>query len=345
MKGWSHYLTPEFRTADLSVSQALTGVPRLSPEQWGVTGPVVRWLVVSRASVLIMTLFAVALGGLFALSSGAFDLGLWLLCVLGSLLAHATNNQLNDFTDSIRGIDTDNYFRRQYGTHALEDGLLDRNGLRRYIIATGSAALFTGLLIVWLAGPAILIPAAIGSFFLIFYTYPLKQYGLGEIAVLFVWGPLLAGGTYQAVVGFWDWGVALAGTLYGLGPTAVVFGKHIDKIDFDRVKGVQTLAVRLGSRRSRYLVVAMVVMQYLGVVGLVLHGQLRWTVLLVLAALPAALRMVGTFHDEAPQDRPEHYPESVWPLWFSAAAFAHTRVFGFLFLIGVFSGVFVDSLW
>lgn len=339
-----HRLNAEIRTAGLSVFQVLTGVPRLSAEQWAGIGPIVRWLVISRASVLVMTLIAVMLGGLFALSSGVFDLQVWLLCVMGSLLAHATNNQLNDFTDSVRGIDSDNYFRRQYGTHALEEGLINRQGLLRCIIATGSAALFVGLVIVWLAGIAILIPLAIGSFFLVFYTYPLKQYGLGEIAVLFVWGPLLTGGTFLAVAGLWDWGVALAGTVNGLGPTAVVFGKHIDKIEFDRMKGVRTMPVRLGPRLSRNLVVVMVAMQYIGVVGLAWNGQLRWTALSALAAIPAALRMVGTFRREAPDIRPENYPESVWPLWFSAAAFIHTRIFGLLFLSGVFIGEFADLL-
>jgi len=76
------------------------------------------------------------MGGLLALLSGNVDVTLWSLCLIGSLLAHATNNQLNELTDSVRGIDAGNYFRRQYGTHALEDGLLDRDGLLRYIAAT-----------------------------------------------------------------------------------------------------------------------------------------------------------------------------------------------------------------
>ena len=57
-----------------------------------------------------------------ALLDGAFQFVPWFLCTLGLLLAHATNNLLNDYTDSRRGIDSGNYFRNQYGAHVLEDG-------------------------------------------------------------------------------------------------------------------------------------------------------------------------------------------------------------------------------
>lgn len=33
-----------------------------------------------------------------------------------------------------------------------------------------------------------------GAFFLLFYTWPLKYYGLGEVSVFIVWGVLMVGG-------------------------------------------------------------------------------------------------------------------------------------------------------
>lgn len=319
----------------ISVVQALTVVPRVSEAQWSAASGLVRWLIVSRASVLVMTFSSVALGGMLALLSDTFEVTLWSLCLIGSLLAHATNNQLNDLTDSLRGIDAGNYFRTQYGTHALEDGLLDRNGLISYIAATGGATLVTGLLIAWLVGPVVLAPMAVGALLLVLYTYPLKQLGLGEIAVLSVWGPLIPGATYLVTTGAWSWEVALIATLYGLGPTCVVFGKHIDKIDFDRTRHMRTLPVRLGSPLSRYTVVAMTALQYLGVLWLVTSGRLPWAVLVVLFALAPALRLLRVYSHEAPATCPEGYPRSAWPLWYSAAAFVHTRNFGLLFLLGL----------
>ena len=55
---------------------------------------------------------------------------------------HSEFKPLHDLTDSARGIDEGNYFRTQYGAHVLEDGLLSRSGLWRYIALTGGLALF-----------------------------------------------------------------------------------------------------------------------------------------------------------------------------------------------------------
>jgi len=181
----------------------------------------------------------------------------------------------------------------------------------------------------------ILAPIAVGTIFLVFYTYPLKQLGLGEIAVLCVWGPLITGTTYLVITGVWSWHVALIATVYGLGPTSVVFGKHIDKIAFDRAKQTRTLPVRLGSHLSRYTVITMTGLQYFGVLWLVISNQLPWAALSVLFALPAALGLVQVFCQEPPASCPDGYPRSAWPLWYCAAAFVHTRNFGLLFLLGL----------
>ncbi|HAN69612.1 MAG TPA: prenyltransferase, partial [Halieaceae bacterium] len=72
-----------------------------------------------------------------------------------------------------------------------------------------------------------------GAFFVLFYTWPLKYIGLGEPAVLLVWGPLMVGGTYYIVAGAWSNEVAWLSLVFALGPTTVLFGKHIDKLDAD----------------------------------------------------------------------------------------------------------------
>jgi 1,4-dihydroxy-2-naphthoate octaprenyltransferase len=314
---------------------ALGAIPKITLEQWHASGLIARWLIASRAAVLVMTFSSSAVAGALALLHGAFAPVPWSLCTLGLLLAHATNNQLNDYTDSRRGIDSGNYFRTQYGAHVLEDGLLTPAQLWRYIGATGGAALAIGLYLLVTVGPAVWWLLGAGSFFLIFYTYPLKKLGLGEPAVLLVWGPLMCGGTYLVTTGHWDWGVALAGTVYALAPTAVIFGKHVDKLDFDARKGVRTLPVRLGAERSRRWIVGMTVVQYLAVPGLIAAGILPWTVLLVLLAVPDARRLVSTCRRERPVTCPEGYPASAWPLWYVAFAFAHARSFGLLFLLGL----------
>lgn len=315
--------------------QALRTMPQVDSGEWAGLDPVSRWLIVSRASVLLMTFTSCAVGGLLAWQDGQFNGYYFTLTLFGLLLAHATNNQLNDYTDSVRGIDTDNYYRNRYGTHVLEHGLLSRSELLAYIVATGGVALALGGLLVWERGGITLGLLAAGAFFVLFYTWPLKYIGLGEPAVLLVWGPLMIGGTYFVVTGQWSWSVAAISLVYALGPTSVLFGKHTDKIEADRAKGVRSMPVLLGEGRARTTVIAMLVLQYLLAALLVVSGLCGPAILLVLFNLPALLRLLRAYREPRPQQRPEEFPAEVWPLWYSAFAFDHTRKFSGLFLLGL----------
>ncbi|MEQ9463926.1 MAG: prenyltransferase [Haliea sp.] len=314
---------------------ALNGMPGVDAKRWQQLDPVARWLLACRASVLFMTLTAAMLGGLLAWRDGHFNALLWLACALGLTFAHASNNLLNDFTDSRRGIDRNNYYRNQYGVHVLEDGLMSASQFWRYFAFTAAIALALGLWLVSVrSGPTLGLMLA-GTFFVLFYTWPLKYIGLGEPAVLLVWGPLMVGGTYFVVAGSWSGAVAWLSLVFALGPTTVLFGKHTDKLDADREKSVRTLPVILGERRARQATGALLLAQYGLTLVLVLAGAFSWPLLLVFASLPSLHRSLGMLRKPKPQTRPESYPEKLWPLWFSAACFRHTRHFTPLFLLGV----------
>ncbi|MEE2730400.1 MAG: prenyltransferase [Pseudomonadota bacterium] len=324
--------------------KALTGMPRLTDEQWEQLDPFGRWLICVRASVLLMTFSSSVLAGLLALYFNTLHWGLWCLVTLGLCLAHATNNLINDATDYWRGIDKDEYFRNQYGVQPLARGLVSSAEMIFLIGCTGLAALAIGLLLLWWRGELVLQLLLAGCFFVLFYTWPLKKWGLGEPAVLLVWGPLMVGGGYYVITGQWSWLVALISLAYALGPTCVLFGKHIDKLAADAVKGVRTLPVILGDSQARRWVQAMLVTQYAIVVLLVLSGCLPWPTLLVLLGLKSARRLWQVYSQTTPDNKPERYPESVWPLWFSAYAFAHTRLFGGWLFLGLVLGWVWDLL-
>ena len=151
---------------------------------------------------------------------------------------------------------------------------------------TGAGALLCGAyLVVQQPGLTLNLMLA-GVFFVLFYTWPLKYYGLGEPAVLLVWGPLMVGGAYYVTAGQWNWDVAWLSLLFALGPTSVLFGKHTDKLEADRAKGVNTLPVILGEARSRYAVKLMLVSQYLLTAALVITGVSHSALLIALLAPP-----------------------------------------------------------
>jgi 1,4-dihydroxy-2-naphthoate octaprenyltransferase len=314
--------------------RALAQMPKLSQSEWQALDPVAKWLIACRASVLFMTFTAALLGGLMAWRAGFFEWDLWLATILGLMFAHATNNLLNDYTDSRRGIDKENYYRNQYGVHVLEDGLMSERQFWRYVGVTAGIALVLGAWLVSQRSGLTFDLMLAGAFFVLFYTWPLKYYGLGEPAVLLVWGPLMVGGSYYVLAGHWSWDVTWLSLIFALGPTSVLFGKHTDKLELDRAKGVNTLPVILGERLSRHSIIAMIVAQYLLSVMLVVAGSFGWPLLLVLLNVPRLPGLLAVYREPKPGSKPANYPVEVWPLWFSAQAFRHTRHFTSLFLAG-----------
>jgi len=314
--------------------KALQVIPRISKEEWGQLDILSRWLIATRAAVLVMTFLSGALAGIFAYRAGQFDWGLWLLVTFGLIMAHATNNLVNDYTDYIKGIDQDNYYRAQYGPQPLVHGLLNKKQHLTYIAVTGLVALGVGAVLINLRGGLTLTFLLLGVAFVLFYTWPLKYIALGEVAVLIVWGPLMIGGGYTVITGSWDWNVIFASLPYALGVTGVIFGKHIDKYEVDKAKGIHTLPVLLGERNSRFVVVGMFVLQYLAVFILVISRFFTPVLLIVVLALPMLLKILPMFRAPKPEEKPADFPD-VWPNYFVAAAFQHNRRFGSFFLLGL----------
>ena len=316
-------------------AKALRVIPRISKEEWNQLDVISKWLIATRSAVLIMTFNSAAIAGILAYRDGKFSLGLWLLLALGLCLAHATNNLVNDMTDYRRGVDKDNYFRAQYGPQPLEHGLMSMRQLFVYAAVTGLLALTCGAYLVYLRGTLALALLAAGVFFVLFYTWPLKYIGLGELAVLLVWGPLMIGGGYYTVAGEWSWAAVLVSIPYALGPVTVIFGKHVDKYKDDKAKGIRTLPVIIGERASRYIILIMIVLQYLLVFYLIAGGFFSPAMLLVLLALTVMPQVFPMYLQPKPEQMPAGYRADIWPLWCVAAAFYHTRRYGILFLVAL----------
>ncbi len=92
----------------------------------GDLDPVSKWLWITRAGVLPMTLVAAALGGLLAVFRDAsVDWGLFALAAVGIVLAHMANNIMNDLFDLEVGTDTADYPRNLYSPHPVISGVSD----------------------------------------------------------------------------------------------------------------------------------------------------------------------------------------------------------------------------
>jgi 1,4-dihydroxy-2-naphthoate polyprenyltransferase len=316
--------------------KALKTMPRLSREEWDSLDILSRWLVATRAAALVMSLTSAGIGGMLALQTRPVSIWVWVLIGLGLMLAHGTNNFLNDRVDFGKGVDKGNYFRDQYGPQLLELGYMSKGRHTAYMVVTGVLALGVGVALGLLSGWMTWVLIGIGAFFLLFYTWPLKYIALGELTLLVVWGPLMIGGTFYVLTGVWSWWAVLAGLPYALGVSATLVGKHLDKMDMDKEKHITTLPVLIGNPASRVVVVVMIALMYLILVYLVVVGIFTPVMLLPFISLYFFFKNVlPMFRAPRPTEKPPAYPAEAWPLWYVASTFVFTRRFGGWYLLAL----------
>ncbi len=302
------------------------------------------WLVITRAAVFPMTIWSGLIGGLLAVEAartkgGApVDWGLFLIAVVGLVLAHAANNMINDYFDTTGGVDTEGYVRALYAPHPILSGWVTKRQLGSAILAVNLVGAAIMVFLTLERGPLVLVFALAGLFVSVFYVAPpirLKHHGLGEPGVFIVWGPLMVGGTFLAATGAVDWWVLLTSIPYALLVTSVLFGKHIDKIEADGRLGVRTLPVILGEARARVIGQWLMILFYPLTLLLVVVGWTGPWVLLVALALPRLAFVLRIFRQPKPDAPPDGYPVRTWPLWFVGFAFVHVRRAGGLLTLGL----------
>lgn len=310
-----------------------------NPPPDGPIDTVTRWIVITRAAVLPMTLGAGLVAALLAVGKRGLDWRWLVLAVVGIILAHTANNLMNDLFDTQVGTDSATYPRALYAPHPVLSGLVSRRTLIVAILALNIADLVILVVLTAARGWPVAAFAIAGFVLSVAYTAPplrLKKHGLGEPDVLVVWGPLMVCGTYYSAVGTVGWDVVLASLPYGLLCTTVLMGKHIDKIPFDEPLGIRTLPVILGEARARVVTLGLMVSFYLLVLVAVLAKAMPWPALLIVLALPQLAKIWPQFRRPPPERPPPGYP--VWPLWYAALAWVHVRVAGGLLVVGLAIG-------
>jgi 1,4-dihydroxy-2-naphthoate octaprenyltransferase len=304
-----------------------------------------QFLYAARSVILVISAQAAVIAGLLAINAGLFDLTNFICVVIGFVVAHMISNLSNDYFGFRHGHDTPDSPRMRYTVHPLSDGVLDRRTLIAglgllAIVGLGIAAYFfvergwlaaaffiagVSLLILYDAGPA-----------------PFKTIGLGELAVLLVWGPIMIGGGFAMITGQLSTNVMLASLPYGLGVMTILVGKHIDQIDFDSGRRIHTLPVVIGKRAARFLNIAAIFAIYGIIAALIGFGRLTPFAAIVVFAIPRAIRAITLMSRPRPISPPDGYIG--WPLWYHRACLGHNRVFGWAYISGLAGGAVWDAL-
>ena len=201
-----------------------------------------------------------------ALAGDSFNPLTALLALIVSLSLQIGVNYANDYSDGIRGTDTD----RIGPSRLTAGGLAKPVQVKSAAFISFSVAAVAGLGLAistswWLiAVGAISIAAAWG------YTggkNPYGYMGLGEIFVFIFFGLVATVGTFYVQVEEITGQSILAGVIVGLLACAILVINNIRDRAKDAVVAKRTMAVRLGDRRSRAFYTFLVTFPYLLAVG------------------------------------------------------------------------------
>ena len=304
---------------------------------------VTRWLVVTRAVVLSMTLFAGLVAGLLAVRAEGFSWALWSLALLGLVLAHVCSNLMDDLSETGAGLGTAARPRALHAPHPIRSGMFRRRSLGLAVIALVLAGVALLVVLTTQRGWPVVAFTVTGLVLSIACTAPplRRRRGLSELGVLVTWGPLMIAGTYFSAVGELPWQVWVASLPCGLLCTGVLRGQHVDALPYDAPTGERTLPGVPDDAGARAATVLLLVAFYAGTGLAVALGALPWPVLLVALALPLLRAVASALR--RPRPRPEG--SAVEPLSSTAILSAHVRRAGGLLVLGlVLAAVFEVGL-
>ncbi|MEJ7785738.1 MAG: 1,4-dihydroxy-2-naphthoate polyprenyltransferase [Solirubrobacteraceae bacterium] len=253
------------------------------------------WVLAARLRTLPAAVAPVLVGTSLAIRDGEFDGWAFAFALLGALFIQVGTNLSNDYSDARRGADTED---RLGPVRVTAGGLVPPKQVLIATYVSFGLAVLCGIYLIAVAGPVLLAIGAASIVAGVLYTGGPRPYGyegLGEVFVFLFFGIVAVSGSYYVQIQELPWPIFALAVPVGLIASAILVVNNVRDVDTDRRAGKQTLAVRLGRDRARMLYTGMLGVAYasLAVIG----AGLCWWVLLPLATLPLAARLISTVRE------------------------------------------------
>ncbi|MFC0861362.1 1,4-dihydroxy-2-naphthoate polyprenyltransferase [Sphaerimonospora cavernae] len=255
-----------------------------------------QWLAGARPRTLPAAVVPVAVGTGTAIAE---DGAIWWRALVALLVALALQvgvNYANDYSDGIRGTDTD----RVGPVRLVGSGAAGPSSVLAAALLCFLAAAVAGLTLVMATGAWWLLLVGLAAILAAwFYTGGSRPYGyraLGEISVFVFFGLVAVAGTTYVQVERLGWLSLAASVPVGLLACALLVVNNLRDIATDGTSGKRTLAVVLGDTRTRALYTAGLILPFVIALALV---PVRPFVALTLVALPLVVAPVRTVRSGA----------------------------------------------
>ncbi|WP_046471272.1 1,4-dihydroxy-2-naphthoate polyprenyltransferase [Allosalinactinospora lopnorensis] len=250
---------------------------------------VTQWVAGARPRTLPNSIVPVAVGTGAAIGAGAAVWWKALLAMVVALALQVGVNYANDYSDGVRGTDTED---RVGPTRLTAARLAAPRRVLAAAWACFAVAAVAGLVLVATSSWWLLLVGAAAIAAGWFYTGGRRPYGyrgLGEVSVFVFFGLVAVVGTTFVQAGWVPWQTWVAAVPVGLLSCSVLVINNLRDIPTDSATGKITLAVRLGEPAARRLYLGCVLAAF--AVALATTPASHWVPIVLLAA-PLAGRPV-----------------------------------------------------
>jgi len=263
------------------------------------------WFLATRPWSFIMTLVSITGATAYTYARfHVFDPLYYIAVLVGVTLLHAAANVLNDYYDTVRGVDVPGAPTTLYRPHPILTGFATPQQVRNFGLALLTGGLAIAVALAAVRTLVVVLLALAGVVLLFTYSGPpgLKYRALGELGVFLSWGVFMWLGTFYVMTGTLALDPIMAGTPLGLIVAAVLTANNLRDIEFDRSRGAITLAALLGRERGLSLYAAEIYGAYAATALLVLLRVLPLYSLLGLLTLPQAASIIRRFRSSIPEN-------------------------------------------
>ncbi|MDR1006604.1 MAG: prenyltransferase [Bacteroidales bacterium] len=278
------------------------------------------WLKNSRYVALPQSVMPAIVALSMALPSGHFDFVQALLAFAGVIFAHLGMNLADDYFDYRNKSDVVRNRLHHQGFRAriakcdyLTSGKATSKQLLVAVIAFLLIAASFGTIILLYRGITILVLAFAGLALGLFYSCPplkLSYYGLGEIVIGIMFGPLLMTGVYFAACGQIDGTIIFTSIPIGLLVMNIIFTHSVMDQHADKAISKMTFAILLN--KKSYIRFAAFLFNFLPFIILlvgVLLGMVHWLYLIAFLTLPHAIWLFDSISLFLDNDKAKQSPK------------------------------------
>lgn len=250
------------------------------------------WFRAIRPFSFTASLIPVIIGSILGIKESGFEIGYFILTLLGVMVLHSSINLLSDYDDFTNEVDTID----SYGS----SGVILENLLKpKEVLVGGLSLLFLGSLIglflVIQKGLLILgigLIGAVGGYFYTGKPLELKYKGLGGPLIFLLFGPLIVIGSYFVQNQMISIDAFLIAIPIGLLTTCIMYANDIRDIPFDKRAGITTLPVLVGKNMAHKIYGALILISYISLIIMVIYKVATPWMLFSLISMPSAFKIL-----------------------------------------------------